>query len=206
MPKVVDRQQKQTEILEAAARIFARDGFQGATLQAIAAEAGVGKATLYYYFEGKRDIVRALLDQERIAFEEALNRALAGAKPGIDELERYVVARLTHVRDRVRGSNVSDDNLRDLIPVFWAERRVLYDLMEHRLRRILKRGVDAGALVIEDIDLTARVLDVSMRGLLLEFYRRDDPDLLLRAAQVLISFLQGRILPAEWVEASRPAI
>ncbi|MCA9523438.1 MAG: TetR/AcrR family transcriptional regulator [Myxococcales bacterium] len=195
MPKIVDRAQKQEEILEAAGRIFARDGFQGATLQAIANEAGVGKATLYYYFDSKRDIVRALLEQERLTLEEVLNRSLLGANPGIEELERYAIARLTHVRDRIRGAQISDENLKELLPVFWSERQVLHHLLEERLRLILQRGVDAHALAVEDVELTARVIDVAMRSLLLEFYRRDDPDLLLRAARILIKCLRGRILP-----------
>lgn len=51
---------KATEILNAAIRIFARDGFDKAQVSAIAALAGVGTGSIYLYFEGKEDILRTL--------------------------------------------------------------------------------------------------------------------------------------------------
>lgn len=49
------------ELLHAAARAFARRGFDAATMQDIAREAGCAVATLYAHFHGKRDIIDALV-------------------------------------------------------------------------------------------------------------------------------------------------
>lgn len=61
-----DRRERQIErtrqdILEAAARAFAKNGFAGATIQDIAAEAGFTPPTLYSYFEGKEQILEAMM-------------------------------------------------------------------------------------------------------------------------------------------------
>jgi AcrR family transcriptional regulator len=48
------------EILEAAMRLFERDGYAGTTMAAIAAEAGVALKTVYVAFETKSGVLRAL--------------------------------------------------------------------------------------------------------------------------------------------------
>ena len=56
------RQANQSAILRAAERVFARAGFEGATMADIAEEAGLPKANLHYYFGNKRELYRAVLD------------------------------------------------------------------------------------------------------------------------------------------------
>ena len=48
-------------ILEAAARVFARDGFRGATTREIAREAGVNEVTLFRHFRSRNDLLRDVL-------------------------------------------------------------------------------------------------------------------------------------------------
>lgn len=48
------QQQKQAAI-RAAARVFAREGYHGASTTAIAAEMGIKQGSLYYYFKSKED-------------------------------------------------------------------------------------------------------------------------------------------------------
>ena len=50
-------------ILDAALEVFSRHGYRGATLDKIAAEAGLSKPNILYYFDGKEDIHVTLLSQ-----------------------------------------------------------------------------------------------------------------------------------------------
>jgi TetR/AcrR family transcriptional repressor of mexJK operon len=52
---------KRVAIEAAAARVFLRDGFAGASMDAIAREAKVSKATLYSHFRGKDDLFGAIV-------------------------------------------------------------------------------------------------------------------------------------------------
>jgi TetR/AcrR family transcriptional repressor of uid operon len=52
--------EKRQEILDAAARCLARDGFQGASTADICREAGISPGHLYHYFESKEEIIAAL--------------------------------------------------------------------------------------------------------------------------------------------------
>jgi len=54
---------KRQEILEAAGRCFARDGFRGTAISSICAEAKVSPGHLYHYFASKEAIVEAIIEQ-----------------------------------------------------------------------------------------------------------------------------------------------
>ena len=65
MPKIVteaDRQQKRLAILDAAAAEIARYGYDRANINTIAEHAGIGRGTIYLYFDSKDDVFSALLD------------------------------------------------------------------------------------------------------------------------------------------------
>jgi len=55
------RQANEVLILAAAEKVFARAGFGGATMAAIAEESGLPKANLHYYFGSKRELYRGVL-------------------------------------------------------------------------------------------------------------------------------------------------
>jgi TetR/AcrR family transcriptional regulator, transcriptional repressor of bet genes len=57
MPKVVDTDQRRLELAEAAARVIASAGVDGATMREIAAEAGWTTGTLVHYFANKHELL-----------------------------------------------------------------------------------------------------------------------------------------------------
>ena len=54
---------KQRAIVDAAERLFLRDGFQATTIPAVAAEAGVSQETIYKTFGSKPGLVRAIRER-----------------------------------------------------------------------------------------------------------------------------------------------
>jgi AcrR family transcriptional regulator len=67
-----EREQRRAAILQAATRTFARAGIDGASMGAVAREAELGKATLYYYFPTKEALYQAVLDEGSEAFFASL--------------------------------------------------------------------------------------------------------------------------------------
>ncbi len=59
-PKVVEDRREQ--ILDAAMRVFAQKGFSRATNRDVAREAGITTGLIYYYFDNKEALLRAVLD------------------------------------------------------------------------------------------------------------------------------------------------
>nr|MBP9183997.1 helix-turn-helix transcriptional regulator [Fuscovulum sp.] len=51
-----NRLNRERAILDAALKVFAATGYSGATMDAVAAEAGVTKPTLYSYFPSKESL------------------------------------------------------------------------------------------------------------------------------------------------------
>jgi TetR/AcrR family transcriptional regulator len=79
-----------TSILEAAGRIFAGQGLSGARTEAIAADAGVNKALLYYYFKNKEDIYWAVLDEAVTGFHRKALTLLSQEGPAPPIVLQYV--------------------------------------------------------------------------------------------------------------------
>jgi len=77
------RNQSREEILVAARKVLLRKGIAGTTLDAVAAEVGVSKAALYYYFPSKDalffELVFGNLERQAKAVRDAVEEAGSGA-------------------------------------------------------------------------------------------------------------------------------
>src|SRR5215471_8133084 len=74
----IDRRREQ--ILAAASRVFARQGFHRSTVRQVAQEAGIADGTIYLYFRSKQDLLLALLAElGRVGERTADFAELAGA-------------------------------------------------------------------------------------------------------------------------------
>ncbi len=67
-------------ILDAAKRVFAAEGLEGASLRAIAAEAGYTPAALYFHFDSKEAIYAALLAESLDRLQDMVDGAVAKAR------------------------------------------------------------------------------------------------------------------------------
>ena len=92
-------------ILDAALELFSTYGYRGATLDQIAARAGMSKPNLLYYFPRKEAIYRALLENTLDAWLEPLARLDPDGDPA-EEIRRYVVEKLAMSRDNPKASRL----------------------------------------------------------------------------------------------------
>ncbi|WP_278258705.1 helix-turn-helix domain-containing protein [Nocardioides convexus] len=69
---------KREQILEAAERLFAAAGYERVSVDAIAAESGVSKPTVYSHFGGKEGLYRASLARAALAMNQRFARVLPG--------------------------------------------------------------------------------------------------------------------------------
>jgi AcrR family transcriptional regulator len=97
--------QSREEILEAARRVLMRDGIAGTTLTAVAKEAGLTKAALYYYFESKDamlfELMLRVLEREVTALETAVSATDNGAE-ALRAIIETTVARFARQPDDFR--------------------------------------------------------------------------------------------------------
>jgi len=76
------------QILEGARTVFRAKGFDGASMEVIAREAGVSKGTLYVYFTSKEALFEALILEERYGQAELLNEVLTSQSDISTDLHR----------------------------------------------------------------------------------------------------------------------
>lgn len=137
MPKIVDIDQRRTELAAAAARVIARAGVDGASMREIATEAGWTTGTLVHYFANKHELLdftlRASIEQRsarrsalgELSAEDALRASLESALPTDDDTRVHWIVTVA-----LAGAAASDERLaatqRDL---YRAYRSYLIDLL-----------------------------------------------------------------------------
>ena len=70
MPKVVDREEMQHGILDAAMQVYSKKGYHAATIADVAEAAGLGKGTLYLYFKNKEAIAISMVERHFKGMED----------------------------------------------------------------------------------------------------------------------------------------
>jgi TetR/AcrR family transcriptional regulator, mexJK operon transcriptional repressor len=153
----VRRGRKFDQVLDGARKIFLRDGFERASVDDIAREAGVSKATIYAYFPDKQ-----LMFLEVARCE--CHRQTEDAAASMDD-DLPVRAALTLVAERIVEFLMSEFGQRMFrIVVGEGERfpglgQEFYEygpgLIHGRLVHLLDCYVQDGALAIDDLDLAA---------------------------------------------------
>src|ERR1700685_688452 len=86
------RPRTRTQLIEVAGRMFAAQGFDGATGQGICRRAGVNSAAIVYHFGGMSGLHRAVLAaaQRRLVSTEALTAAVKGERSPRRRLETFL--------------------------------------------------------------------------------------------------------------------
>ncbi|GAB5445641.1 TetR family transcriptional regulator C-terminal domain-containing protein [Gymnodinialimonas sp.] len=104
-PRTRIQEKNRALVLEAALEVFSTHGFRGATLDAIASEAGLSKPNLLYYFASKEEIHVTLLEGLVDTWLAPLREMRAEGDPQA-ELLAYVRRKLQMSRDFPRESRL----------------------------------------------------------------------------------------------------
>lgn len=83
----ITAQTRLEQVADAARRLFARYGYKRTSMDDIAREACVAKATLYLHFKGKDDVFRTMLRRTGDLVMERCDAALASGAPFGERLE-----------------------------------------------------------------------------------------------------------------------
>ncbi len=78
------REEKRIEIIQAAVNVFSEYGFDRAKMDYIAKEAGIGKGTIYEYFESKEDLFDKMIQYSIESFRIGLKKIM-DQKKSIEE-------------------------------------------------------------------------------------------------------------------------
>jgi AcrR family transcriptional regulator len=122
--------QTRARLLEAAARVYARRGFSGATLDEVAAEAGFTKGAVYGHFGSKENLLLALMD-------EHLARQIA------EQVALFDRGRITWERPLAGSASWMQGIEQDPDPLRLFVELWIYAQRDERLREHLQAGLEA---------------------------------------------------------------
>lgn len=152
-PLVRDTKQR---ILDAALEVFGERGVRGASVDDVAAAAGVTKGAVYYYFEHKDDLAR---DLQHVLWEQLAQDALAvydADRPVVDNLLGCFEAFVTTIR-AMPGARVF---LREawFSPTLDAAGRADHEDALGLVQALLEAGMDRGELARFEPEALTRIL------------------------------------------------
>lgn len=158
MPKIIDEQMREAtrqHILREAAREFARLGFDQANINLIAEQAGIGKGTIYLYFENKRELFLAML--RSIAQKQLTSVRTALAVPGPLErrLEHLFHTFISLAQEDSDSFNVYMSALYGVNRAFQAEATKLLRDELAIIALVLEESQNVGEIHVVSVEATA---------------------------------------------------
>ena len=132
--------EKEKSILAAARKRFAHYGFSKVTMDEIAGDVEMGKASLYYYFPTKEDLFKAVVIEEQTEFVNYVETLLQKQIPASEKLNEYVEQRLRYFRDLVNLGALSIHSIFDMKSMF----KKLFEDFEAQELILLGKIIDEG--------------------------------------------------------------
>jgi TetR/AcrR family transcriptional regulator len=131
---------KEKAIIDAAKERFAHFGFSKVTMEEIASDVELGKASLYYYFPTKEDLFRSVISLEQDQLKENIEQILEKTIPASQKLHDYVELRMKFFRDLINLGTLSVHSYFDTKSVF---KKVFLDFEKIELS-LIERIIDEG--------------------------------------------------------------
>jgi AcrR family transcriptional regulator len=86
--QAADYEERRAAIVDAAAKLYAHDGFVGASVAQLADALGASKSLIYHYYASKEDILFDVMDSHLRALDEAAMEVMARDLPAADKLRQ----------------------------------------------------------------------------------------------------------------------
>jgi AcrR family transcriptional regulator len=162
------RSERRQQLVDAGWRCVSRHGFRSLTVDDVCTQAGVSKGAFYLYFEQKRDLLLALLEDDAATVDVTMDELARLRLSGVERLRRLVRAELARADDPARlqlradlwAEMSSDPEVRGRFADVVRRRRVM-------MRSWIDDAVQAGELVDVPSNALAAILIALGDGLML---------------------------------------
>lgn len=169
-PRKVNKEEKRREVALACSDLIHEVGMKNITVAQVAKTAGIGKGTVYEYFENKEDIIFEIIN---IHIEEYHNQFLESIKTvetTKDKIKHFFQFVLDDSEENMRHFN----GYKEFLSIVLADENsamkefncATHDFFKNQLEDILKKGIENGELKPESIELSEGLL-VFEKGLAL---------------------------------------
>jgi AcrR family transcriptional regulator len=136
------RPSQKEKIMEAALQCFARQGYNGTRIRAIADAADVSEAALYRHFKSKEAVAQALFAQHFQEFGKQMKAAFTTTRPALEKLQDVVRLLLKTYRENPAAFKFVILNTPSFMPHLSADTIYPMDVLE----QIVRDGQAEGSL------------------------------------------------------------
>lgn len=187
-------------IIEASQRRFGRYGIEKTSMQEIADDLKLSKASLYYYFPDKESLYKAVVEKEQDEFIEKISERILSIKEPEQLLLEYSIKRLSYFRTLLNLSRLRLEAFTGLKPGFRDTIQMFKEKEKEIIKRIFEKGIRTGTFFIEDTDETASLFLDLLKGIRITlvneketlFIEQEEYDLLLEKTLAFTNvFIKG---------------
>jgi AcrR family transcriptional regulator len=201
MPRVASCPDVRNAVVDAATVLMERFGYQKMTIDDIAREVGIGKATIYGYFSNKQDVGLAVIDGYHQEIRERQRVISLEPMPAPEKVRAMVLEKLMSAFDIASRYRQSvDESLAALKPLVLSRRGRFGEEEASLLASVLHVGMETGEFARGDANTLARTVLTCASGLMpyslssKELAERGE--VLRQANEVLDLILRGLVLGA----------
>jgi AcrR family transcriptional regulator len=162
------RQKRLERIIAAADELFARYGIRKTALEEVAERAGISKATLYHYVEGKDELVGKVLGRFFDEHSAALETRLAPLTSPVEKLRAFGSVLLEFHRRMMQNSAIPPEERMQQFPLVFHHLLRFGELQKRVLKGILEEGVGKGIFRTMDVERVSVMIWFVFKSMMVE--------------------------------------
>ena len=159
-------------ILSTARKRFGQYGMAKTTMQEIADDMGISKASIYYYFPDKQQLYMAVIESEHDEFIKMVNETLKAFKDPVEMLHKYSELRRQHIGSMLNLSRISNEEMQGLKSLMADKWKVYRSREIEIISRILKSGMSKGIFKKGEAEVIANLFLDILRSLRLSIFKQ----------------------------------
>jgi AcrR family transcriptional regulator len=191
------------QIVEIATRLFAERGYDGTSIEAVLAESGVSRGSLYHHFPGKEALFLAAMEDAGVRATQPVVAAMSTAPSPLEALRIGCLAWIRLAGDPVIRQIMLIDAPAVLGWQRWRELDEQGPLGV--IRDLLAGAADAGRIPARHVDAFAHIVLAALNEISLVVARADDQAEALATAESAIAEFLDRLLGEQGHETREQA-
>lgn len=144
-PPGLKHEDKRVAILRTAAQLFATQGYEATSLDQVAEQLGMHKATLYHYIKGKEEVLYQCLVKSFEDLDKVIERMHDRSLPALERLRAFAIS-LSHAQNNDFGRCLVLVGSRPLEAMASSDIRAFQKRLDTAVRELVTEGIAGGEI------------------------------------------------------------